>query len=126
MPAYDSNFFRPPAPVALVTVRSWSLGEEATNVPMILDSGADISLVPRSAIVGLTGATSEAPTYELEAFDGTRSLATAIDLELQFLNKTFRGQFLLADGDHGILGRNILNSLTLLFDGPRLTWSEQR
>jgi len=37
------------------------------------------------------------------AFDGTKSTSPAIVAELQFLGKSFRGQFLLIDGWHGVL-----------------------
>ena len=62
----------------------------------------------------------------LEGFDGSRSFAPAVSAELKLLGKSFRGQFLLVDGWHGVLGRNVLNNLTLLFDGPRAQWGEQR
>jgi len=39
-----------------------------------------------------------------------------------FCDRVFQGQFLLVDQDCGILGRNILNLLPILYDGPRLTW----
>jgi len=126
MPAYDAAYFNPPAPVALVSVRSPSTGAQVGDVPMILDSNADVSLLPRAALSELIDTTATYVSYELEAFDGTRSQAAVADLELRFLGKSFRGQFLLMEGNHGILGRNILNSLSLLFDGPRLTWNEQR
>jgi hypothetical protein len=42
------------------------------------------------------------------------------------LGRTFRGQFLVTDQPVGILGRNILNSLALLLDGPRQTWSDYK
>ena len=44
--------------------------------------------------------------------------------ELLMLGRTFRGQFLVVDQQVGILGRNILNALALLLDGPQQTWSE--
>ena len=50
----------------------------------------------------------------------------AITAELVVLGKSFRGQFLLIDGWHGVLGRNVLNNLSLLFDGPARKWMEQR
>ena len=43
-----------------------------------------------------------------------------------FGRRIFRGQFLLIDQPIGILGRNILNEVSLLFDGPRLEWTEYR
>src|SRR3990172_7282654 len=117
MPAYDSTAFHPPAPVALVSVRSPGSGAVVSNVPMLLDSGADASLLPRGAIAGLIDTLQETGQYEVEAFDGRTSLAPAFQLELQLLGKVFRGQFLVVDGMHGVLGRNVLNSLSLVFDG---------
>jgi hypothetical protein len=124
MRAYDAERFDPPAPVALVTVKSDQLGIVIRDVPMLLDTGADVSLLPRVHVAPL--ASSGAAQYELEAFDGTKSTAPAVTAEIQFLGKTFRGQFLVIDGWHGILGRNVLNSLTLVLDGPSRTWSERR
>jgi hypothetical protein len=50
----------------------------------------------------------------------------AVTAELQFHGKSFRGQFLLIDGWHGVLGRNVLNNLSLLLDGPSREWIERR
>ncbi len=124
MQAYDAAQFDPPAPVALVTVKSAQLGTVIHDVPMLLDTGADVSLLPRSLVAPL--ASPDAKHYELEAFDGTKSTAPATTVELQFLGKSFRGQFLLIDSWCGVLGRNILNNLSLLFDGPSREWMEQR
>lgn len=124
MQAYDTERFDPPAPLALVTLKSEKLGIEIHNIPMLLDTGADVTLIPRSHIA--PSAVLDAKEYELEAFDGTKSTSQAITGELHFLGKTFRGQFLLIEGWHGILGRNILNNLSLLFDGPSERWTIQR
>ena len=62
--------------------------------------------------------------YELMGFDGTRSFAVVVELEMVFLNRIFRGRFLLIDQEIGILGRDVLNQLSLLFDGPQLIWRE--
>ena len=43
-----------------------------------------------------------------------------------FLNKTFRGNYMVVDQAWGIVGRDILNLLSLLFDGPHLMWDEHR
>jgi len=39
--------------------------------------------------------------------------------------KVFRGRFLMIDQNWGVVGRDILNLVSLLLDGPRLTWREQ-
>ena len=119
---YESEQFDPPAPIAYVTVKS--VGTEIHDVPMLMDTGADVSLLPRSQVESLVSI--NATQYELEAFDGSRSTAPAITAELHFLGKTFRGPFLLVDSWHGILGRNVLNNLSLVLDGPSRTWTERR
>jgi hypothetical protein len=48
MQAYDASRFDPPAPLALVTVKSEQLGITIQDVPMLLDTGADVSLLPRA------------------------------------------------------------------------------
>ncbi len=45
-------------------------------------------------------------------------------LEMLFLNRIFKGQFLLTDQDYGILGRNVLNNVAILLNGPGLSWDE--
>lgn len=122
MQPYDAARFDPPAPLALVTVTSERLGVVIHDVPMLLDTGADVSLLPRQHVGSL--ASPDATLYGLEAFDGTKSSAPAVNVELLFLGKTFRGQFLLTDGWHGVLGRNVLNNLSLIFDGLSRKWME--
>jgi hypothetical protein len=122
MPAYDAARFDPPAPLALVTIKS----DRVTihDVPMLLDTGADVSLLHRAQAASLLS--PDAKQYELEGFDGTKVSSPAVTTELQFLGKSFRGQFLRIDAWHGVLGRNILNNLSLLLDGPSRRWLEQK
>lgn len=124
MPEYNSARFDPPAPVAMVTVKSDQLGTVINDVPMLLDTGADVSLLPRSYVAALV--MPDAEQYELQAFDGNRSAALAVLAEVQFLGKSFRGEFLLIDNWHRVLGRNVLNNLSLFFDGPSRQWMERR
>lgn len=51
MPAYDGNRFEPPAPVARVSLRH--SGGDPVEVLMSLDSGADVTLLPRRAVESL-------------------------------------------------------------------------
>ena len=125
MPVYDAIRFSPPAPLAFVAFRNTATGASASDVPMLLDSGADVSLVPRQTVIALGVSLDPAAVYELMSFDGNRSSAQAVHLDLLFLKRTFRGRFLLIDGECGILGRDILNHLSLSFDGPNLTWDER-
>jgi predicted aspartyl protease len=91
---------------------------------MLIDTGADATLLPRSVVnlLGLSIANDQ--VYELAGFDGSITTAQVVRLEMVFLSKNFRGQFLVTDQEYGILGRNILNAVNLLFDGPNLSWDE--
>jgi predicted aspartyl protease len=122
MPPYHEGLFSPPAPVALAKLRNPESGATSDDVLFLLDSGADVTLLPESAVSTL--GIQSFGAYELTGFDGTKSMASAVRADLLFLNKTFRGQFLLADHGAGILGRDVLNSVVILLDGPHLVWEE--
>jgi hypothetical protein len=95
-----------------------------SGVLLLLDTGADVTLLPRSAVERLGLSPLPGQRYELLAFDGSRSVARAVALDLVFLNRVFRGRYLLIDDEHGILGRDVLNHAALLLDGPRQSWGE--
>ncbi len=125
MPKYDSDHFEPPAPAARVTLRGSDRSRAVTDVPMLLDTGADVSMVPRAATEGLALRDS-GESFNLVGFDGSASQASAVQLELVFSGRSFHGKFLLIDQEWGILGRNVLNRIPILYDGPRLIWAAQR
>jgi hypothetical protein len=126
MPAYDGTRFDPPAPVAYVTLRNPESGATLPDVPMLLDSGSDITLLPRAVMSPLGLSAIPNKHYELLAFDGSRSFAAVIRLELLFCRRTFRGQFIVIEQNWGILGRNVLNTVALLLDGPNRVWDQRR
>lgn len=49
MPSYDSVHFNPPAPLALVTLRNTETDATCSDIPMLIDSGGDVTLLPRNA-----------------------------------------------------------------------------
>lgn len=124
MPVYDSELFDPPAPPARVNLRRPDTGLSWPNVPMLLDSGADITLVPEAVVGQLGDVVIPERRYELASFDGGTSFAPVARLDLIFCRRTFRGQFLLIEQGWGIIGRNVLNAMPVLLDGPQLTWEE--
>ena len=126
MPHYDDTRFEPPAPLAQVTLRNPDNGALSPDVPMLLDSGADVTLIPQMTLNRLDITYVQDKHYELIGFDGNISFAPVVQLELIFCGRTFRGQFLLINQEWGILGRNVLNSVPLMIDGPNLTWDEKR
>jgi hypothetical protein len=124
MPAYDATHFNPPAPLAQVTLRNPSTGVTVPDVVLLVDSGADVTLLPRRAVEGLGITLATGRGYEIAGFDGTKSFVPAVHLDMLFLKRLFRGQYLVIDEERGILGRDVLNHLALLLDGPRLRWDE--
>jgi Retroviral aspartyl protease len=124
MSAYDSNLFDTPAPIALVSIRDPGSGNTVHDVPMLIDSGSDISLIPRTSIAELELEIDPNAGYELEGFDGRTTVAQAVTLELVFVKRSFGGKYVIVDSGMGILGRDVLNHLAILLDGPHLMWQE--
>jgi hypothetical protein len=124
MPAYDAPHFNPPAPLARVTLRNTSTGVSVSDVVLLVDSGADVTLLPRQSVEGLGISLATGRGYEIAGFDGNKSFVPAVDLDMLFLKRLFKGQYLVIDEERGILGRDVLNHLALLLDGPRLSWDE--
>jgi hypothetical protein len=126
MPRYDDSQFSPAAPVAVVTLRIPDNDGPGIEVPLLIDSGADVTLLPQASVVSLGIEANAGEVYELVGFDGNISTSTAVRVDLVFGRKTFKGRFLLIDQAWGVLGRDVLNHLCLVLDGPRQTWDERK
>ena len=126
MPAYDRATFDPPAAVALVTLRNPATGQTCDAIPMLIDSGADVTMIPERGASAIGMEVTSGSRYELVGVEGTSTSAPAVFLELRFLHWTFRGQFLITRQEYGILGRNVMNNVSLLLDGPRQIWEEHK
>ena len=126
MPDYDAENFEPPAPVAYVTLRNPATGVLLSDVPMLIDTGADVTVLPSTAVEQLGVASEENSEFEVQAFDGEIKRLKLAKLELFIVGKKFAGEYLLADRPIGILGRNILNNIRILLDGPRTKWDEYK
>ena len=124
MPKYDGQRFSPPAPTGIVNIWNPNTGSTLSGVSMLLDTGADISVLPRSAVDALELPTAD-NTYDLMAYDNTVRECPAVRAEIVFLRKRFKGQFLVIDQELGVLGRDVLNHVLLVLDGPHLKWEPQ-
>ncbi|HZO90551.1 MAG TPA: retropepsin-like aspartic protease [Chthonomonadaceae bacterium] len=125
MSRHDDSHFSPAAPIAKVTLRSPKSNASLTDVPILIDSGADVTLLPQASVdfLGIEASADEA--YQLAGFDGSISISQAVHVDLIFGRQTFKGRFLLIEQAWGILGRDVLNHLCLLLDGPQQVWEER-
>lgn len=115
---YDSEHFDPPAPIAHIVVLNHVTNESAADVPMLIDSGADVSLLPAdvAARLGLVTVGEQV----LQSYDGERRSAPFVEATVCWGKYTFKGQYVVGTADVGVLGREILNLLRLDLNGPEL------
>jgi len=116
--AYDASL-DPPAPVIPVRISS-PVGDEAVMLPMLVDTGADCTLVPARIVrrlglpridaIGVTGVGGATK----------RAMVHAASVELGGLRVLAR---IVAFADEAILGRDILNQAVVTLDGPGLAMS---
>lgn len=122
MPSYDEQLFRPAAPVALVTILDPANGDQPAGVPFQIDTGVDATLVPEESITALAVEALAGEGFVLVGFDGTRLQSRVVTVHLTFERRTFKGRFLLTPGAIGIIGRDVLNHVSIRLDGSSLTW----
>jgi hypothetical protein len=123
MTKYDESF-EPPAPVAKIVLRKIETGERIKDISMLLDTGADISLLPSSIVENLKIKPLPNETFELRGIYGNQKSVEVFYLQIIFLGKRFTGKYCLIEDEIGILGRDILNQVPILFDGLNLIWRE--
>lgn len=124
MTNYDESF-DPAAPIAKIVLRNIETGKRVKDIFVLLDTGADISLLPLSAINQLQIEPSD-ESVNLVGFDESVSVSELYRLQIIFLGIRFTGEYYCAMDDKiGILGRDILNEFSIIFDGKNLVWKKQ-
>ncbi len=121
---YDGSF-EPPAPIAKIAARNVKTGERARDISVLLDTGSDVSLLPKSVLGSLGISPLPNESYRLEGFDGSQISAEVFYLQVVFLGNRFTGKYCVIDDEIGILGRDVLNEFAILFDGKNLEWKAQ-
>ena len=122
MTKFDISY-DPPALIAKIALRTIESGERSQDVEMLVDTGSDITLLPRARLDEL-GIKPSGKEYELVGFDGHIIKSEIYYLQVILLGKRFTGNYCAVNGSAGILGRDILNQITILLDGPNLEWDE--
>ncbi len=134
--SYDKNY-DPPVPVAEIVVspkneKNGTYEGPSIKVRMLIDTGADISFIPKSAIKELEKSGGNKLPYdmvEVEDFNGDRFNQKVYFLTLlpqpDGLGNGQTVMFLEFDEENGVLGRDVLNQYSICLDGKNLTWSIQ-
>ncbi len=117
MPTYDGQNFQPPAAVPAVSLRDPQFGKVVADVNVLIDSGADVTLLPSDAINQLGIELDPKSQCEVAGFDGKRSMAAAVDLDLLFTETIVSGRYLVTGAAIGILARNVLNFFVTTLNG---------
>jgi predicted aspartyl protease len=114
---YDISY-QPPFPVAQVAFYNSEEGLRTASENALLDTGSDGSLVP---IAYLRQILAPALTdTRIRSHWGEWRPAQLFVVDLELGNMRLPGVFVVGDeqGNEIVLGRNILNGLSILFDGP--------
>ena len=115
---YDAQY-SPPAPS--VEIRLGTPGESLASGPhqALVDTGADISLVPLKHIRPLQTVPDD--HRYLRSQWGERRKVAIYSLDISLGNVRLPAVEVVADerGDEIVLGRNVLNKLVMMLDGPK-------
>ena len=116
--AYDASL-DPPAPVVPVRIAAVA-GDEAVLLPMLVDTGADCTLVPTSIVRRLGLPSINVITLTGVGGASNRAMVHAASIEVGGLRLLAQ---VVAFADEAILGRDILNRTVMTLDGPGLAIS---
>jgi predicted aspartyl protease len=117
--SYDTSWL-PAAPFLPVQLASLAERSETIAVQAKLDTGADLTAIPYALIERLQ--LMPAGEIEVEGYDSRRATIRAYDVNLQIDQLRVNGLLVISFAeDYVLLGRDVLNRLRILLDGPALT-----
>jgi len=110
----------PPAPFLTVRVSNLLERPEPIALPALLDTGADLTAIPVSLVAQL--GLSPAGELAVEGYDGRSLNLISYDITLHVAHVHLVGlQVVPFSESYVLLGRDALNLLRLLLDGPDLS-----
>ena len=125
--AYSTTGLDPselPAPLAKAVITAAFSSLFRQEVTMLLDSGADMTCVP-THIIAPFRKNLDYSEVQTQSFDGRGWIwKKTYLLCLDFVESDFTNLEVLETEDRiGLIGRDVLNQLKLILDGPKLSWS---
>lgn len=136
MPKYVDKVddpLRPPAvlqtfsratPITYVTITNTETGASEPAVPMVLDTGADVTILPFQTALD-AGIELGAAPRQVEGIGGMKRDLYEVYVRLGFNGIEVPLWVMVDRPGVGILGRDVLDYHRLLFDGPNRTWSAE-
>ena len=119
---YDSTLFDPPAPAVDVEISTPGGDAERTAIRMLVDSGADMTCLPKSLVETLKSLRSG--SIEVLGYSRRPRIRRTIYIDFRVAGKRIEGvEVLPIESDYGLLGRDIINKFELRLDGPGLSLS---
>ena len=114
---YSRNYF-PPAPAAQVVIAVPIENTRTEPISAFIDTGADATLVPLNYLLNVDAPRTEEMMISSQWGEGRRVWLYLVNIQI--------GEILISDievvgdemSDEIILGRDVLNQLRLLLDGP--------
>ena len=121
--AYDSSA-QPPAPFIEFEVVSPQDSTQRRPVQGLLDTGAEVSVLPAEILTALQ--IPKASNMSVESWDGSPTLVTTYIVTLAIADAHLDSiEVVAAPRPHAILGRDVLNHFILTLNGKDLTFELQ-
>ncbi|MBX2999645.1 MAG: hypothetical protein KF893_14095 [Caldilineaceae bacterium] len=120
MNVYDVTY-DPPAPVAEVTVASVVNRRRRRSLPALLDTGSDITAIPYTLLDALQ--LYPIGQLQLEGVEANTRVVPTYAIQLTIVELSIPRLEVIESGlDFAVVGRDVLNRLYLLLNGPEQTY----
>lgn len=117
---YDDDTYTPSAPIVEVKVFVPGKPRKERVIHALIDTGADNTIVPLTLLNALKAPYLE--TYRMRGITGTAQSVDLFGVSMEIGGHLIRGVHAIGiNTNEPILGRDILNRLVLILDGPNET-----